>query len=347
MIFTPLSSIPRQVRMAMVMTLVAATSCLIIPGCSEDGNRGPGCGSPPSVDVDYRVAMRTFVGDISAHARSAVPEFLVIPQNGLPLLTSDGQPGSPLVEDYQAAISGVGQDGLYYAQDIPTSPAHRTSLTGYLDLMTTAGKPVLATSFCQDHDHVDDAYTRSAARSYLAFATSLHDLSVIPDYPESPHRVHAGDVNGLADACNYLLLADPGILTDREEYLARLTSTDHDILMIHASHGDTLLTPAEVDRLRTKQNGGHRLVLACLPVNVAEIDSDTWQEEWIDDPPSWLEDPLDDTPGSFAVRYWSPEWQAIIFGTPNAALDKIVAVGFDGVYLMGMEAYEDFEDSGG
>ena len=32
--------------------------------------------------------------------------------------------------------------------------------------------------------------------------------------------------------------------------------------------------------------------------------------------------------GNFAVEYWRPEWQRLIFGTPDSYLDRIMAQGY-------------------
>jgi len=338
-------------RTRVALAVLALTIVLFISGCGDDGVLGPGdCGTPPPPEVDHRDAMRSFVGNISAHARATTPSFIVIAQGGLPLLTTGGQPDDPFDAEYLAALSGIGQEGLYYdlaGGDVPTDPVQRQVMISFLDRITEAGKPVLATSFCQDHDNMDNVYTSSTARGYLAFAAPSRSLDLIPDYPVSPHRTHDGHVTHLGDACNYLLLTDPGSHADREGYLAQLGATDHDVLILDADHGGAILTPAEVDSLRTKQNGGQRLVLASLAIDRAGTHRDYWQAGWDEDPPSWLTDPLENDPGSTLVQYWSPEWQAIIFGGPEAALDRIVAAGFDGVYLEGLEAYEEFEDADG
>ena len=339
---------PAGFQVAVILALLAATSVLMVPGCGDEDVTGPeDCGLPPPTDVDFRAEMRSLVKEISDHARTTTPDFLVITQNGLPLLTVNREAGGPFVADYLAAISGVGQENLFYGlagDDVPTDPDRCDAMIGYLDRVATAGKPVLATSYCRDHGNMDDAYARSAARGYPAFAAPQRDLSVIPDYPGSPHRVHIGDVVRLEDARNYLLLTDPGSFADREGYLSRLAATDHDALILDAFHGEAMLTPAEIEVLRNKQNGGRRLVLARLPIDVAETDRDYWQGDWYDDPPPWLEGPIADAPGAFEVRYWTAGWRAIILGQSGAYLDRIVATGFDGIYLVGMEAYETFED---
>jgi cysteinyl-tRNA synthetase len=40
------------------------------------------------------------------------------------------------------------------------------------------------------------------------------------------------------------------------------------------------------------------------------------------------------------VQYWNPQWQEILFGNQNAYLDRILAAGFDGVYLDGADKFE-------
>ena len=43
--------------------------------------------------------------------------------------------------------------------------------------------------------------------------------------------------------------------------------------------------------------------------------------------------------GNFLVRYWEKGWQDIIFGSKDAYLERIIAAGFDGVYLDRVDAF--------
>ena len=56
--------------------------------------------------------------------------------------------------------------------------------------------------------------------------------------------------------------------------------------------------------------------------------------------PAWLGPSNPDWPGNYKVRYWDPAWQATIFGSPESYLDKIIAAGYDGVYLDIVDGYE-------
>ena len=48
--------------------------------------------------------------------------------------------------------------------------------------------------------------------------------------------------------------------------------------------------------------------------------------------------------GNFWVRYWDPAWRTMLFGNRDAYLDRILAAGFDGVYLDKIDAYLEVPD---
>lgn len=60
--------------------------------------------------------------------------------------------------------------------------------------------------------------------------------------------------------------------------------------------------------------------------------------------PDWLDGKNKNWPGNHKVKYWHPEWQKIILGTPDSYLDKIVSAGFDGVFLDIVDAFWHFEN---
>jgi cysteinyl-tRNA synthetase len=50
--------------------------------------------------------------------------------------------------------------------------------------------------------------------------------------------------------------------------------------------------------------------------------------------------------GARWVRYWDPAWQAIILGSPESYLDRILALGFDGIYMDRVDTYQYYEERG-
>ncbi len=55
--------------------------------------------------------------------------------------------------------------------------------------------------------------------------------------------------------------------------------------------------------------------------------------------PPWLGVESSDWRGNYHIRYWDDGWQSFILGSENAALDRIIAAGFDGVYLDRADAF--------
>jgi len=92
--------------------------------------------------------------------------------------------------------------------------------------------------------------------------------------------------------------------------------------------------------------GGEKIVLCYMSIGQAEDYRFYWQREWYKDPPAWLDTSDPNWAGDYWVRYWDPEWQAIIYGSPDSYLDQILALGFDGVYLDRVDAYWYYEEQG-
>jgi cysteinyl-tRNA synthetase, unknown class len=98
-----------------------------------------------------------------------------------------------------------------------------------------------------------------------------------------------------------------------------------------------------VNLMRSKPDGKKRLIFAYLSVGEAESYRYYWQDSWLITRPEWLEPENPDWPGNYLVQYWHPQWQEILYGSPNAYLDRILAAGFDGVYLDGVDKFEQWQ----
>ena len=98
-----------------------------------------------------------------------------------------------------------------------------------------------------------------------------------------------------------------------------------------------------VDLMRTRPDGRRRIIFAYISIGEAESYRYYWQDSWPKARPEWLEPENPDWPGNHLVRYWHPEWQAILYGSPNAYLDRILDAGFDGVYIDGVDKFEQWK----
>ena len=92
------------------------------------------------------------------------------------------------------------------------------------------------------------------------------------------------------------------------------------------------------EQIRQLKDSG-KTVLAYLSIGEAESYRDYWLTEWKSKPPSFLhganQDGFED---NYTVAYWEPQWQEIVL----ARLRRIESLGFDGVYLDKVDAFEDW-----
>ena len=133
-----------------------------------------------------------------------------------------------------------------------------------------------------------------------------------------------------------------------------LAATDYPMLVIEPGNNfdeetGNYDTPAILDSLRTAPDGTERLILAYVDIGEAEDYRDYWQNDWVaPDPDNGIEgspdflitvDP-DGWSGNFPVAYWRPEWQDMWTGE-NGIIKKLASLGFDGIYMDWVEAYDD------
>ncbi len=298
-------------------------------------------------NVDYRQEMRDFVISISNYAKSYNPNFAIITQNGVEIISLNGEPDGDLAYNYVRAIDGQGQEDLFYGyvnDNEPTPQNENEWLTSFLDRLKNYNKKILVTDYCWDRDKVDDSYQKNFDKGYISIAT-YRDLNSIPEYPENPFNENENNIYSLAQAKNFLYLINPENFETKEDFISTLEQTNYDVLIIDAFFNGKPLSYQDVERLKYKPNGSRRLVIAYMSIGEAEDYRYYWKSEWYDNPPEWLEEENPDWAGNYKVRYWYKEWQDIIFGNDNAYLDRILNAGFDGVYLDIIDAYEYFEET--
>ena len=105
-----------------------------------------------------------------------------------------------------------------------------------------------------------------------------------------------------------------------------------------------------IDALRTTPAGAERLLIAYIDIGQAEWYRDYWKEGWSPptaktsgtpdfilaaDPDGWL--------GNYVVAYWKQPWKEIWLGSDDSRgiITELAELGFDGVYLDWVEAYDD------
>src|ERR1041385_200206 len=187
-------------------------------------------------EADYRGTMRTFVEKISSVAKSEHPGFIVIPQNGLALLTEDGTSGGTIESDYVRAIDGVGQEELWYGYDnkddvLSPEPDHSDMLQ-MCAFAKMQGLKVLVTDYCSTVAKVDDSYARNSIDNFISFAADHRDLDNIPAYPANPYNINSDTINSLSGIKNFLYIIDPSSYSSKENFIDAIAQTNYDAVIM-------------------------------------------------------------------------------------------------------------------
>ncbi len=125
------------------------------------------------------------------------------------------------------------------------------------------------------------------------------------------------------------------------------------VVMDHARNGGReALTAADIDRVRRGPDGKKRLVISYISIGEAEEFRYYWKPDWTlaakaNDRarmPGWWKAANCAWPGAHAIRFWHPDWKELIYGAGmQSFIGRIIAAGFDGVYLDRVDIYEHFK----
>jgi cysteinyl-tRNA synthetase, unknown class len=120
----------------------------------------------------------------------------------------------------------------------------------------------------------------------------------------------------------------------------------YDVLVMDYTKGGQTgseFTPPELDKIRLKPNGQKRILLSYFSVGEAESYRYYWKSEWKTKKPGWISHENKDWAGNFIIRFWDPQWRHIVYESPDSYLSRIIAAGFDGVYLDRVDVYGELE----
>jgi len=313
---------------------------LFAMGCSNSDDSG----DAPNTDRNYKQDMRDYVIGISKTAKAVNPAFVIIPQNGVELVTTNGEEDGAAATDYLAAIDGNGQEDLFFGydkDDTATPSSDNNYLRSFLDVSKNAGKTILVTDYCSTPSKIEQSYQKNAAAGYTSYAAVQRNLDVIP--ASTPHNVNANNITALNQVQNFLYLINPENYTSKQGFIKAVTATNYDLVIMDLFLNNEQFTTAEVAQLRTKANGGKRMVICYMSIGEAEDYRYYWQSNWTNNKPDWIAKENPDWPGNYKVKYWNEEWQGIIYKNSDSYLSKITTAGFDGVYLDIIDAFEYFE----
>jgi len=320
--------------------LIFITVLLFSWSCNSDDEISP-------ANINYKQEMRDFVIGISNYSKAISPGFIIVPQNGIELATVNGENDGPPETNYLNAIDANGQEDLFYGynnDNSPTPSVENLYLRSFLDVSKNAGNKILVTDYCSTPANMNDSYIKNSTNNYISFAADHRDLNNIPDYPNPVFSENNRQIKTISEVQNFLYLINPENFATKTEFISAVTATNYDLLIMDLFFNDgTVFTSSELNQLKTKKNGGSRLVIAYMSIGEAEDYRYYWSSDWNKNKPAWIDRENPDWKGNFKVNYWNDDWQKIIFGNDNSYLKKILDTGFDGVYLDIIDAFEYFE----
>lgn len=209
-----------------------------------------------------------------------------------------------------------------------------------VDALRSQGRVVLSIEDCKTQRDADAAY-RSAARDRVLTYATVADEDLTRLQKGHPQGENAQPVIAITGSRNWMPLLRADRFGNKASWLMAMERTNHDAMLIDVSHrGADPLTKDEVKRLKFKELGAPRLMLAVLPMGKAYDWRWYWKKGWEAGNPSFLFAPDNDDPGSFITDLRDPQWKEML----GKYLAGIMDLGFDGVVLDDLDTYLWFEE---
>lgn len=299
--------------------------------------------------------MVDFVSLISKYAKSKNPDFLIIPQNGAALVNEPG---------YAEVIDGIGQEDFMYGYNADgelTPASERSIIASDLIKYRNLGKLVLVTDYVftnsQDVPYFDqetlfkikNSSDSSKSFGFLNYCTvrNLNYLTVAPGF-----EPQVNNIESIADIREFAYMIQNPDNQSKETYINQIAQSDYDLVIMDMTYdGLNELRPIDIEKIKMSLNHGLGGKVICyMSIGEAESYRYYWHHCWTDiwgnlssSAPIWLGTKNPDWEGNFKVQYWNKDWQRIILGSQYSYLDKIIELGFDGVYLDIIDAFEFYE----
>lgn len=328
-------------------------------GYTRIQGRDTDAGAPPAPVsraglIDLREEMRKLVLSISRFARRHRPNFKIIARGGAELLVKRDDVDETRVapaRTYMRSIDGILQEGMFFDDRNPARPPSAKRQNRAIDLAETArmsGLVVLSIDFTGSNKIIDEAHAMAVERGFISFAADrkIADIFTLPAYPKRPFGENPSSVNSLKQVRNFVVIGNSQPFGREDEFALKVHGTNYDMVVVDVFHGRKPLSRQAVETLKYKKLGAKRLVLALMDVGAAASYHYYWKDHWREGSPPWIGPPVRDDPDRYQVEFWRPGWQKVITGDTGSYVYGLIAQGFDGVVIDGLDAYRFFEGGG-
>lgn len=307
---------------------------IFLASCKEPaGNLSPKKNS-------FQEEMRLLVQNLSKNAKNIKANFLIVPQNGLELLKAKNLPSS----SYLQAIDGVAAESLFYgynAVDQENTAIDINYFQSFLGSENIGTKPVFAIDYCATNNSINSSILKNTAKNNKLYIINNKSLSELPNANVPLLGENKTDILKIEDAKNFMVMTSLNGYS-KEIILENIAKTNFDVVIVNGFYQNDFLTEKEIKSLKIKKNGGKRLVLGQIDIAVADTKKYYWQTDWSLKLPNFVNKQLG-IEGNFRANYWQSEWQNILSANENSIVNNFIKLGFDGVYLTGIEAFVWYE----
>ena len=217
---------------------------------------------------------------------------------------------------------------------------HKRRVLRGMSALKTFNRSILSIENCPTQAAVDAAL-RSADRDHVLTFAAINDpkLDVLPK--GRPLHENPTPISSIAQSRTWLPNTKGDKFGSKEEWLSALAKTNYDTMVLDVGWRNTdLFTKADVARLKFKNLGGPRLVLAEMPMGRAFDWRWYWQKGWAAGNPPFLFAVDKSEPGAFVIDPLAPQWLEIL----GKFIAGLMDLGFDGVMMDDIDTYLWFED---
>jgi len=323
-----------------------------VQGERLNGPAEPAVRSPTAPLLDMREEMRRFVQASAAFVRGQRADFAVIAEGGLDLLVKQDEADrlkTAPARAYMQTLDGILVPGLFF--DDPAKPGVEPSperLKRRLALLETARAErikLMVVDFVRNADEAGEAIRRAAEIGAIPFPAprAIDLINALPRFPERPYRENGESIVSFPAVRNFMILSDSRPFGREDEFALKMHDTNFDAVIVDVFHGRQPLSRQAVETLKYKKLGSRRLVLARVDIATISAGSFFWKPGWREGNPGFIGSPMSGDPDRHWVQYWRPAWQRIVNGGNDSYLYGVVAQGFDGVVLAGLDAWYQFD----
>lgn len=305
-----------------IKTLMLSLLFLSFYGCKKEAKT-----------AEAALKMQEFVIQISNYCKANSPGFIIIPQNGIQLAFKNTSQDEGVYQMYLNAVDGFGNEEIFYDGTYKPDNERLNMLQ-----VLKQSKTILVSDLVKDDSKIQDDINRNLNEGFLCFPRSKNNLYYL-EMPDYIIHENTNNITQLSEAKNFLYLINPEKHSSKSAFIDALKATNYDVLLIDLFYNDELLTATDISQLKTKANGGQRLVIAYMNVGSAENYRYYWKSNWKLHHPSWIKKRYPGYKDEYYVEFWHSEWQSVIYGNTDSYSDKIINAGFDGAYLDNVEAY--------